>query len=73
MMIEIHVSNTSNFDQSKFQVLAGYTNNTHGTPIDVIEIIQHPEYNDRTAEIFPTHICAGEEGRDACHFDSGGP
>jgi trypsin len=139
---------TSRRNHANFQVLAGYTNNTHGTAIVVSQVIEHPEYDDWTLEndvvvlklaenivfddrrrplalptpnfqvaagrpanitgwgallfrgaapqilqsvqvpvlsnaecqriydeeeILSTHICAGEEGRDACQGDSGGP
>ena len=33
---------------ANFQILAGYSNNTHGTPIVVSQVIQHPLYDDWT-------------------------
>jgi secreted trypsin-like serine protease len=37
-------------NHANFQILAGYTNNTHGTSIVVTQVIQHPMYDDWTLE-----------------------
>lgn len=35
-------------NHANFQVLAGYTNNTHGESLAVSEVIEHPSYDDWT-------------------------